>query len=91
MAPGLPDLVSVKTVCAAVSNPFNFTVGIPGRSFTVAELEAVGVRRISLAFALYPAAMEELVVAALEAKDKGTLGFVDGSPSLGELVGYMPA
>jgi 2-methylisocitrate lyase-like PEP mutase family enzyme len=39
-APGLPDLASVRTVCAAVTKPFNFMVGIRGKSFTVAELEA---------------------------------------------------
>ena len=42
MAPGLPDLAAVR-VCAAVSKPFNFMVGIKGKSFTVAELEAAGV------------------------------------------------
>src|SRR5499427_41205 len=49
MAPGLPDLASVKAVCAAIAKPFNFMAGIPGKSFTVAELEAAGVHRISLA------------------------------------------
>src|SRR5262249_51719675 len=72
MAPGLPDLKSVKAVCAAVSKPFNFMVGIPGKSFPVAELEAAGVRRISLASSLYSAAMSGLVEAAQEAKEKGT-------------------
>ena len=72
MAPGLPDLNSVKAVCAAITKPFNFMVGIPGKSFSVAELEAVGVRRISLANSLYRAAMGGLVAAAREAKDKGT-------------------
>src|SRR6185437_2656474 len=72
MAPGLPDLASVKAVCAAIAKPFNFMVGIPGKSFTVAELEAAGVRRISLAGSLYRAAMGGLVAAARELKDKGT-------------------
>src|SRR5207244_10650981 len=49
MAPGLPDLGAVRAVCAAVSKPVNFMAGIKGKSFTVAELEAAGVRRISLA------------------------------------------
>ena len=31
MAPGLPDLAAVRTVCAALSKPFNFMVGIKGR------------------------------------------------------------
>jgi 2-methylisocitrate lyase-like PEP mutase family enzyme len=42
MAPGLPDLNAVKAVCSAISKPFNFMVGIPGRSFSLAELEGCG-------------------------------------------------
>jgi len=51
-APGLPDLATVRSVCTAVSRPFNFMVGIPGKSFSLGELEAAGVRRISLAHLL---------------------------------------
>jgi 2-methylisocitrate lyase-like PEP mutase family enzyme len=39
-APGLPDLAAVRAVCAAVSKPVNFMVGIKDKSFTVAELMA---------------------------------------------------
>ncbi len=52
-APGLPDLDTVRAVCAAVSKPVNFMIGISGKSFSVAALEACGVRRISLAASLY--------------------------------------
>ena len=58
-APGLPDLAGVRAVCSAVSKPVNFMVGIKGKSFTVAELAAAGVRRINLATSLYRAAMTE--------------------------------
>ncbi len=33
-APGLPDLAAVRAVCAAVSKPVNFMVGIKGKSFS---------------------------------------------------------
>src|SRR6516162_489247 len=89
MAPGLPDLASVKAVCAAIAKPFNFMVGIPGKSFTVAELEAAGVRRISLAGSLYRTAMGGLVAAAHELKDKGTFGYVDTALPSAELAGFM--
>jgi 2-methylisocitrate lyase-like PEP mutase family enzyme len=91
MAPGLPDLASVRTVCSALSKPFNFMVGIKGKSFTVAELEAAGVKRISLATSLYRAAMTSLVDAAREAKDKGTFGYLDRSIPSPELNGFMQA
>jgi 2-methylisocitrate lyase-like PEP mutase family enzyme len=88
-APGLPDLEAVRAVCAAVSKPVNFMVGIRGRSFTVAELRAAGVKRISLATSLYRAAMSGLVDAAREAKDKGTFGYLDISLTTPELNAFM--
>jgi 2-methylisocitrate lyase-like PEP mutase family enzyme len=91
MVPGLPDLASVQLVCAAISKPFNFMAGIPGKSFSVAELEAAGVRRISLATSLYRAAMGGLVLAAREVKNKGTFGYVDTSLPSAELADFMQA
>jgi 2-methylisocitrate lyase-like PEP mutase family enzyme len=88
-APGLPDLAAVRAVCAAVSKPFNFMVGIKGKSFTVAELAAAGVKRISLATSLYRAAMSGLLDAAREVKDKGMFGYLDRSISTPELNGFM--
>jgi 2-methylisocitrate lyase-like PEP mutase family enzyme len=91
MAPGLPDLSAVRAVCAALSKPFNFMVGIKGKSFTVAELEAAGVKRISLATSLYRAAMTGLVDAAREAKDKGTFGYLDRAISTPDFNAFMQA
>jgi 2-methylisocitrate lyase-like PEP mutase family enzyme len=88
-APGLPDLDSVRAVCAAVSRPVNFMVGIKGKSFTVAELEAAGVRRISLATSLYRAAMTGLLDAAREVKDKGTFRYLERSVTTPELNAFL--
>ncbi|HEX2887933.1 isocitrate lyase/PEP mutase family protein [Vineibacter terrae] len=89
MAPGLPDLAAVKAVCGALTKPFNFMVGIRGKSFTVADLAAAGVRRISLATSLYRAAMSGLMTAAQEVKDKGTFGYIDTTASTPEINGFM--
>jgi 2-methylisocitrate lyase-like PEP mutase family enzyme len=91
MAPGLPDLASVRTVCAALTKPFNFMVGIKGKSFTVAELEAAGVKRISLAASLYRAAMTGMLDAAREAKEKGTFGYLDRAVPAPEFNNFMQA
>jgi 2-methylisocitrate lyase-like PEP mutase family enzyme len=88
-APGLPDLAAVRAVCSAVSKPFNFMVGIRGKSFSVAELEAAGVRRISLAGSLYRAAMSGLIDAAREVKDRGTFGYLDRAISTPDLNAFM--
>lgn len=77
MAPGLPDLDAVRTVCGSLQKPVNFMVGIPGRSFTVAELAAAGVKRISLATSLYSAAMAAALAAAREIKEKGTFDYLE--------------
>ncbi len=76
-APALPDLAAVRAVCAALTKPVNFMVGIKGKSFTLAELEAAGVRRVSLATSLYRAAMKGLLDAATEVRDRGSFGYVD--------------
>ena len=76
-APALPDLAAVRLVCQSVTKPFSFMVGIKGKSFSVAELEAAGVRRISLATSLYRAALAGLREAAQEVKQKGTFGYLD--------------
>ena len=84
-APGLPDLAAVRTVCAAVSKPVNFMVGIKGKSFSVPELAAAGVKRISLATSLYRSAMTGFLEAAREVKDAGTFNFLHGCVSTPEL------
>jgi 2-methylisocitrate lyase-like PEP mutase family enzyme len=88
-APGLPDIATVKTVCAAVSKPFNFMAGIKGKSFSVSELAAAGVKRISLATSLYRAAMTGLLDAAREVKESGQFGFIDRSVTTPELINVM--
>ena len=88
-APGLPDLAAVRAVCSAVSKPVNFMVGIKGKSFSVAELAAAGVRRISLATSLYRAAMTGFLEAAGEVRDSGQFGFLDRCVMTGELTKLM--
>jgi 2-methylisocitrate lyase-like PEP mutase family enzyme len=88
-APGLPDLAAVRAVCAAVSKPVNFMVAIRGRSFTVAELEAAGVRRISLAGTLYRAAMTGLLEAVREVLAEGTFGYLERTVTTAELVDLL--
>ncbi|MBS0520823.1 MAG: isocitrate lyase/phosphoenolpyruvate mutase family protein [Proteobacteria bacterium] len=88
-APGLPDLEAVKKVCASLKKPFNFMVGIKGKSFSKAELEKAGVKRISLATSLYRAAMSGLLEAAQEVQEKGTFGYLDRSITTPELNAFM--
>ena len=77
-APLLPSLDAVRTVCSSLTKPVNFMVGVPGKSFSRAELEAAGVKRISLATSLHRAAMTGLIAAAQEIRDHGTFRYLDG-------------
>jgi 2-methylisocitrate lyase-like PEP mutase family enzyme len=89
-APALPELAAVERICGSLTKPFNFMVGIPGKSFSVAELAAAGVRRISLATSLYRAAMSGFLDAVREVQDRGTFTFLDRSlRSTGEIVALM--
>lgn len=91
-APGLPSLEAIKTVCDALApRPVNVLVGIKGRAFSVADLAAAGVRRISLGGALSRVALGALIGAAREMKEKGTFTFVDQIASMAEVGGFMMA
>jgi 2-methylisocitrate lyase-like PEP mutase family enzyme len=78
-APGLPTLDAVREVCAAVGKPVNYMIGMPGCSFSIAELQAAGVKRISLAtsLSLYRVAMAAMRAAATEIREQGTFSYVD--------------
>src|SRR5688500_3897061 len=88
-APGLPDLAAVRAVCAAVAKPVNFMAGIKGKSFSVAELESAGVRRISMATSLFRAAMTGLFEAAREVRQHGTFGYLERTLTTAELNDLM--
>ena len=89
MAPALPDLAAVGKVCASLTKPFSFMVGVPSRSFPVKDLAAVGVRRISLATSLYRTAMGSVEAAAREVLDLGTFTYVEDAMPSATLADYM--
>ncbi len=74
-APGLPDLDAIRTVCQAVDKPVNVVMGLSGPSFSVAELQAAGVKRISVGGSLARSALGAFMRAAEEIRDKGTFDY----------------
>lgn len=77
-APGLTRPEDIRTVCASVRKPVNVIMGLTGvthTAFSVAELAALGVRRISLGSALSRAALGALLRAAREIQEHGTFTF----------------
>lgn len=74
-APGLSRLEDVRTVVGEVDRPVNVLAwpGLP----PLAELEAAGVRRVSVGGAFAYAAYAGLVDAATELRDRGTYGWFE--------------
>ena len=88
-APGLPSLEAIREVCASVSKPINVVMGLKGATFSVEELAAAGVKRISVGGALARAALGAFVRAAREMKDKGTFTFAADAIPHAEAKAFM--
>jgi len=76
-APGLTKAEDIRAVCSSVSKPVNVIMGLKGAAFSVQELAALGVRRISVGSALSRAALGAFVRAAKEIQELGTFTFAD--------------
>jgi 2-methylisocitrate lyase-like PEP mutase family enzyme len=88
-APGLPDMDSIRAVVRAVApKPVNVLIG-PDEPVPLAELEAAGVRRVSVGGALYRSVMTSLVETA-GALRAGDLSAVTGAISGREIAALFP-
>ncbi|MFF4948034.1 oxaloacetate decarboxylase [Streptomyces chattanoogensis] len=74
-APALPGIEAVRAVCSSLDKPVNVLAAGPLLERSVAELGALGVRRISLGSALPRAALTAVLDAAAELAGPGTFGF----------------
>lgn len=74
-APGLPDIETIRTVCQAVDKPVNVVMGLVGPSYSVDQLSAAGVRRISVGGSFARAALGALMRAATEVRSSGTFNY----------------
>jgi 2-methylisocitrate lyase-like PEP mutase family enzyme len=84
-APGLQDLDQIRTICEATSKPVNVIMGLSGVTFDVAQLAAVGVKRISVGSALARLAYGGLIRAAQEMRDAGTFTFAEDAVGFAEI------
>lgn len=88
-APGLTKADDIRTVCASVAKPVNVLVGLKQVPFSVPQLSALGVRRISVGSALNRAAFGALARAAREIRERGTFTFADESMPFADLDALM--
>jgi 2-methylisocitrate lyase-like PEP mutase family enzyme len=70
-APGLRDADDIAAVVRALNRPVNVLVGLPGVDFTLADLSALGVRRVSIGSGLSRLALRTAERAAKEMHDRG--------------------
>jgi 2-methylisocitrate lyase-like PEP mutase family enzyme len=90
-APGLPSLAAIREVCASVKKPVNVVMGLKGATFSVEELAAAGVKRISVGGSLARAALGAFVRAAREIKEKGTFTYAAEALPHPEAKAFMAA
>jgi 2-methylisocitrate lyase-like PEP mutase family enzyme len=76
-APGLRTLADIEHVCRSVDRPVNVVMGLTGLSTTVADLDEVGVKRISVGGSFARAAMTGFIAAAREVREHGTFTYSD--------------
>jgi 2-methylisocitrate lyase-like PEP mutase family enzyme len=88
-APGLTSLDDIWQVCAAVSKPVNVLMGLKGATYSLEELAAAGVRRISVGGSFARAALGAFVRAAREVKDKGTFTYAADAISHADVTKFM--
>jgi 2-methylisocitrate lyase-like PEP mutase family enzyme len=88
-APGLPSLDAIRVACASIAKPVNVLMGLKGATYSVEELAAAGVKRISVGGSLARAALGAFVRAAREIKEKGTFTFAADAISHADVTAYM--
>jgi len=88
-APGLPTLDAIREVCASVSKPVNVLMGFGSATFSVEQLAAIGVKRISVGGSFARAALGGFIRAAREVKEKGTFTYAAEAISHNEVSTYM--
>jgi len=92
-APGLIKPQDIKLVCSSLRKPVNVIMGFQSANFSVAELSALGVKRISVGSALSRAALGAMIRGAKEIKEQGTFRFAAQAVSYAEaneLVSFGP-
>jgi 2-methylisocitrate lyase-like PEP mutase family enzyme len=78
-APGLTSKDDIATVVSSVDRPVNVVMGLQGVQLSLAELSAIGVRRVSVGSALSRAALGAFLRAAGEMREHGTFTFAEAA------------
>jgi 2-methylisocitrate lyase-like PEP mutase family enzyme len=80
-APGLRSRDDIAAVVRSVDRPVNVVMGLQGVQLSLADLSAIGVKRISVGSALSRAALGAFLRAAKEMREEGTFTFAEEAVS----------
>ncbi|HEY1899052.1 MAG TPA: isocitrate lyase/phosphoenolpyruvate mutase family protein [Steroidobacteraceae bacterium] len=88
-APGIKSREDIRQIISSIDRPLNILAGMPGMPLTVAELQELGVTRISLGGSLARAAYGAMLQAMAEVQTQGTFEFAGKAVSRKELDGVF--
>ena len=86
-APGLPGKDEIAAVVQSLDHPVNVLLGPQGSS--LAELSAIGVKRVSVGSALSRAALGAFLRAARELREQGTFTFAADAVSFRDITAML--
>jgi 2-methylisocitrate lyase-like PEP mutase family enzyme len=84
-APGLTSREDIAAVVRSVDRPVNVVMGLQGVQLSLAELSAIGVKRVSVGSALSRAALGAFLRAAREMREHGTFTFAEDAVSFRDI------
>jgi 2-methylisocitrate lyase-like PEP mutase family enzyme len=84
-APGLASGEDIAAVVSSVDRPVNVVMGLQGVQLSLADLSAIGVKRVSVGSALSRAALGAFLRAAREMREHGTFEFAEEAVSYREV------
>ncbi len=90
-APGLTSKDDIAAIVSSVDRPVNVVMGLQGVQMSLAELSAIGVKRVSVGSALSRAALGAFLRAAREMREHGKFAFADEAASYREINGMFRA
>ncbi len=80
-APGLTSKEDIAAVVGSLDRPVNVLMGLQGVQLSLAELSAIGVKRVSIGSALSRVAIGGFLRAAREMREHGTFTFTEDAVS----------
>jgi 2-methylisocitrate lyase-like PEP mutase family enzyme len=84
-APGLATREDIASVVSSVDRPLNVVMGLQGVQLSLAELSAMGVKRVSVGSSLSRAALGAFLRAAREMRESGTFTYATEAVSPKEM------